>query len=184
MDLQDEDFQVDLRTLQLELPGFNPEDFPDLVESQRSEPDTPLEDGPNRIHPVDLPLPQTTPATPAAKLQTPEYPDLPDLASFEAINDVNIQTCLEMSREGIITPRPGVNCIHEPVWILVPDFLENHEDDPENGTEDQHPLLKNIPDYDTVTYDIEIDPANESVQEKSPFAGRDFNLAAALFTTT
>lgn len=162
-------------------------DYETFEETRRTDEDVDVNGDINRlVVNVPPPLPQTTPPT------------------------IVVETCLEMARKGQTQPRPGVNCLHEPMVVLFepePPALvqidstileESLQSSEELIEEDQEPLLRNIPhisdhgnqlsqnvDYDIVTYDVDLEGVSSSdvVEDEPHIQGKDFDLATVLITS-
>ena len=123
----DDDFQIDVN----ELPDFDPEDF-EIAEEARAADLTPL----------------TTPAAPLAPIQFQKVPILEPVLikscsemknkipgvncleeteiitsplDLQKLDSEDLKPCLDVTEDGAIEPMPGVNCILEPVLLLIPE---------------------------------------------------------------
>ena len=142
------------------------------------------------------------------RIETEDRNDLTDIRKIDdekVKGNAPVQTCLEMALEGVMTPLPGVNCIHS-----LTSSTSTTSTTPKTSTTSKRStttskttstLGDNLLDVrnafdkkseaELVSYDVDLeDDKEEEVQDESsgrllevedyPIVGRDFDLATKL----
>lgn len=153
--LLDDNFQVDLKTLQEELPDFVPEEFfknDEVVPAPLTTPSSIPEEESQRLLKVSF----IEPILVKTCIEMEDGEANPgvncvDDRTFSLLDEDVFKTCLELAQDGQFEAKPGVNCIHEvPLLIL--------EDDEQQ--------------------DLDVQPDLDG--EPKLILGKDFNLATAI----